>query len=188
MFSVRLFLCYTFHPTVNTNVSRFIAFAICVPLKVELQIAQLIFVLLETPAKIVKPFKAQKVKESHEAEFTVSLDKSKQQVTWYKNGEEITASETFQVCFSFCLINVFFFWNLKFTLIYVLPSIKFCCSVLWVFLQVSSTNLTRKCWNPDRMRVVPCLLSLLVHVASTCCLMHLYEGGTISLASLILGR
>ena len=155
--------------------SRFIASVNLCAYYVWIAIAKIICVLLETSAKIVKPFKAQKVKESHEAEFTVSLDKSKQQVTWYKNGEEITASETFQVCFSFCLINVFFFWNLKFTLIYVLPSIKFCCSVLWVFLQVSSTNLTRKCWNPDRMRVVPCLLSLLVHVASTCCLMHLYR-------------
>ena len=63
----------------------------------QLVIYLFIFAALEIPAKIVKPFKAMKVKESHEAEFTVTLDKPNQQVTWYKDGEEITASETFQV-------------------------------------------------------------------------------------------
>ena len=51
----------------------------------------------ETPAKIVKPFKALKVKEATEAEFTVQLDKTDQKVTWFKNDVEIVPSDKFKV-------------------------------------------------------------------------------------------
>ena len=44
----------------------------------------------EKPAKITKPFKAQKVKESSSAEFMVTMDKPDQTVTWYQNGKEVS--------------------------------------------------------------------------------------------------
>ena len=52
---------------------------------------------VETAAKIVKPFKALKVKETHEAQLNVILDKPNQTVIWLKNGQEISSSESIQV-------------------------------------------------------------------------------------------